>query len=1008
MAMDLKITTGSARAELSQLVAAVDNLQAKLSALAASNGLNTLGAKLSGVQGINPGVASSIQSVVNAVNAAGAQSAASAAQMNASLSRMSSQLLFTNSTLQSFTDRLRSAGTAAQGAGGHFGGLHAGISRLNGVLGVFGASLSLASFGDFIRDSMKAVEVMDKFNAQMTNIGGSKMAGAQLEFLKAVARETGQALGDLVGSYGQFAQSAMYAGLSAEDTGTVFLKASGAFRALGLSADQTKGAFKALEQMYTKGRVQLEELTGQLGDRGVPALAAMAKGAGMTKEALLAMAQQGALGTSKIKLMIDALADFTKQGLEAQLRSWSAAVANFNTALFQVRLTLGTDFFAAAREGMYSFAQALSSLPVLDLVAKIGAVTGAITSVFAYGIGQALMFVGMFTSALNYVWQGLSVVGALLQPIGAMFTSLGQTIYNMLPAWAQTALSLQNVVILAGLVVGAFVTWAVITAVVWTVQAALAAVRAVLVATQLASMTTLAGFVAMTAGMLALVAAALAVTDYLGLTEGKFKAFANTLTEAGEKAIDLAKKLPLPTAEVGTMTDAMGKAKTQSIGLANGMSGVESAAASALPVWGYTTEAVNRNTQEMNQMYDSGQRAVQMLIDGQGAASAWASGLDGASSSANGLSNSLNGVAGRLNTVFAASEAVYKSIGKWGDMGPGMLGTSGSMAKGTKGSLFSESLFNTFAEGGVVGSGSPTRARAPLAAFVNAPHYASGTSNTSFGGGGMPAILHPNEAVIPLSRGRFVPVEMRGSFRDAGAQDTLGFEGINITLASNRAAASADATRICDKLTIINATLSSLKTSSTMSTTVSSATTPKDLATVSQDTVQKAASSSRSSDVGGPDNEAKKWAAALKNEIANYGRFYGYSDSAGGNTKPADAGAGVGTRWDAPQQFADGSPNASRDARRNGGFIAMLHPDEAVIPLPDGRRVPVDLRSDNRQASRGDTSIVVNMTVVTKDADSFAKSEDQILQNLRRKLDRATRNIGLTSEVEDPTQRVKA
>ena len=36
------------------------------------------------------------------------------------------------------------------------------------------------------------------------------------------------------------------------------------------------------------------------------------------------------------------------------------------------------------------------------------------------------------------------------------------------------------------------------------------------------------------------------------------------------------------------------------------------------------------------------------------------------------------------------------------------------------------------------------------------PHYAEGTHNTS----GIPAILHPDEAVIPLSRGRKIPVEM--------------------------------------------------------------------------------------------------------------------------------------------------------------------------------------------------------------------------------------------------------
>ncbi len=61
-----------------------------------------------------------------------------------------------------------------------------------------------------------------------------------------------------------------------------------------------------------------------------------------------------------------------------------------------------------------------------------------------------------------------------------------------------------------------------------------------------------------------------------------------------------------------------------------------------------------------------------------------------------------------------------------------------------------------FEEGGY--SNSPVKSSIiPISAFANAPHYAEGTANTS---GGMPAILHPDEAVIPLSRGRKVPIEM--------------------------------------------------------------------------------------------------------------------------------------------------------------------------------------------------------------------------------------------------------
>lgn len=60
-----------------------------------------------------------------------------------------------------------------------------------------------------------------------------------------------------------------------------------------------------------------------------------------------------------------------------------------------------------------------------------------------------------------------------------------------------------------------------------------------------------------------------------------------------------------------------------------------------------------------------------------------------------------------------------------------------------------------FSEGGV--STSPAGfAAIPASAFRHALHFSQGTPNTS----GIPAVLHPNEAVIPLSRGRRIPVEM--------------------------------------------------------------------------------------------------------------------------------------------------------------------------------------------------------------------------------------------------------
>ncbi len=57
---------------------------------------------------------------------------------------------------------------------------------------------------------------------------------------------------------------------------------------------------------------------------------------------------------------------------------------------------------------------------------------------------------------------------------------------------------------------------------------------------------------------------------------------------------------------------------------------------------------------------------------------------------------------------------------------------------------------------------------------------------------------------------------------------------------------------------------------------------------------------------------------------------------------------------------------------------------EAFVPLPDGRNIPVKMEG-------GSGSVVVNMTVNTPDADSFRRSQAQIMAQMQRELNRGRR-----------------
>ena len=105
-------------------------------------------------------------------------------------------------------------------------------------------------------------------------------------------------------------------------------------------------------------------------------------------------------------------------------------------------------------------------------------------------------------------------------------------------------------------------------------------------------------------------------------------------------------------------------------------------------------------------------------------------------------------------SAISAGDGLGNLIGKLGSMGGNLFSGAGSVAAGA----FSEGGYSTDAVSSYAMPGS---------FWHGAPHYAEGTPNTS---GGIPAVLHENEAVIPLSRGREIPVRLEGGAQGGGGQ----------------------------------------------------------------------------------------------------------------------------------------------------------------------------------------------------------------------------------------------
>ena len=179
------------------------------------------------------------------------------------------------------------------------------------------------------------VEMTKIKNALKVATGSAEGANREFAFLVKTAKELSL---DLPAVSLQFAQlSAAAAGTTLASGGVrdIFVSMSKAALVLSLSAEQTQGAFRALQQMISKGTVQAEELRGQLGERLPGAFQIAARAMDVTTRELGKLMEQGLIrATELIPKMSEELNKMFDPSILDAMNSWTAATNKLSTAWF--------------------------------------------------------------------------------------------------------------------------------------------------------------------------------------------------------------------------------------------------------------------------------------------------------------------------------------------------------------------------------------------------------------------------------------------------------------------------------------------------------------------------------------------------------------------------------------------------------------------------------------------------------------------------------------------------
>ena len=216
-------------------------------------------------------------------------------------------------------------------------------TALKTAAGVAGIGLSIAGAVESIKGVAQATIQLQQFTGTLTvGTGSAEKAGQALSFVREESKRLGLDLASAADQFGKLAAASKGTALEGRATRELFTAMSEAATVLGLSADQTRGALNAFQQMISKGKVQAEELRGQLGERLPGAFQLAARAMGVTTQELDKLLSTGKITAEDLlpKLTAELNKTFGSQA-EESAKNLSAQINRMNTALFELKIAVG-------------------------------------------------------------------------------------------------------------------------------------------------------------------------------------------------------------------------------------------------------------------------------------------------------------------------------------------------------------------------------------------------------------------------------------------------------------------------------------------------------------------------------------------------------------------------------------------------------------------------------------------------------------------------------------------
>jgi tape measure domain-containing protein len=210
------------------------------------------------------------------------------------------------------------------------------------------------------------------------------------------------------------------AGGQVSDAEIVFNNVTSAIKATGGSAQDVDGAITAMVQVFSKGKVSAEELSGQLGERLPGAVTKFAKANDMTLPELQKALEQGQVGLNELMNFIVQLGDEYAGVAEQIAGSSQDSGARLTVAFNQMRIAIGEALQPIGAEMQASFGEFIENITpaLVAILPKIGELMLIIAKNFDTAAVAATLFAAaVAVSKVNAIVTSLGGLGGTLSLI---------------------------------------------------------------------------------------------------------------------------------------------------------------------------------------------------------------------------------------------------------------------------------------------------------------------------------------------------------------------------------------------------------------------------------------------------------------------------------------------------------------------------------------------------------------------------------------------------------------